>query len=127
MADPDFMPLDFVAGYVIGARQLGASARRAVVQNTGARAGDLHDVNERIDRLTFVVRAMWSLLEELGIDESKLQERLAEMDAADGDRDGLYRPAPRKCAECESAVAPGLGHCQFCGREMGPPDPFASV
>ena len=80
--------------------------------------GDLHDVNERIDRLLLVVDALWSMLKERGYTDEDLAERIRAIDAADGSADGARKPLPRRCSSCESMVEPGRRTCAFCGAEM---------
>ncbi len=110
--------LDFVLGYSAGQR----SASRAASLARSAAAGDatintnrIEDVNERVDRLAMIVRAMWSLLEEEGYRPEDLVARLEELDLADGELDGQVREKAVDCPSCKSKVAPGLSNCQFCG------------
>jgi hypothetical protein len=113
--------MDFLIGYVMGERA--ASRAAAFSRSAGASAGaqltgDLHDVNERIDRLLLVVDAMWSMLRERGYTDEDLAARIRSIDAADGVVDGARKPLPRRCTKCDSMVEPGRRSCAFCGAEL---------
>jgi hypothetical protein len=122
--------VDFITGYVLGER---AAARAAVFsRDAGAAAGsrvtgDLHDLGERIDRLTLVVDALWSMLQERGYTDEDLAARIRAIDESDGTADGARTPRPRPCPKCESMVEPGRRTCAFCGAEMTPGSPLDSV
>lgn len=127
------MSLHFLAGYVLGehGRQ---SARLASAAGAAAAASaqreDVYELHDRVDRLTLVVAAMWSILQEQGLDEAALAERIRQMDEADGLADGKLTPQPGDCTECGAKVAPNLAQCQFCGTPVpggGTTDPFAAV
>ena len=112
--------VDFLSGYVLGER---AAARAAAYsRSAGAGAGsqvvgDIHDLNDRIDRLLLVVDALWSMLKERGYTDEDLAERIRRIDTADGTADGARRPRPRPCPKCKSMVEPGRQTCAFCGAE----------
>lgn len=123
--------LDFMWGYVMGqksAAQAAAYARgagTAEAMNTNLR---MIGVDERIDRLTLLVEAMWSMMREHGYTDAELAARLMELDLTDGTMDGRRTAHPATCESCGSKVAPGLPACQFCGAEVTtPPDPFAAT
>ena len=110
--------LEFVIGYSAGQRtstRAASLARSAAVAETAHHTNRVEDLNERIDRLAMIVRAMWELLEEQGMTPEQLVEKLEAMDLVDGEADGQMRQAPIDCPACDSKVAPGLAKCQFCG------------
>ena len=80
------MSLPFLAGYVLG--EHGRRSARLAAQ-AGARSGpsndDLFGIEDRVERLILIVAAMWSLLEEQGLSEEQLHERIRALDEADGD------------------------------------------
>jgi hypothetical protein len=109
---------DFLMGYVMGERtatRAAAFARSAGAATGAATAGEIHDVNERVDRLILVVDAMWSLLKDTGWTDEMLAQRLRELDLADGVEDGRRTPRPRTCGGCGSMVEVGRTSCAFCG------------
>ena len=122
------MALNFIAGYVVGSRGasraagMAASAEQFSSRASSGRSGDLV---ARIDRLTLVVEAMWTMLEEDGRTEDDLIAKISELDQMDGNEDGVRIAPPRTCPSCKAKVGSTLRICQFCGADVGDPDPFA--
>ena len=124
------MTLSFLTGYVLGQKDASTNAMRAAAIPAAGTVSKEHilDVDERVDRLLLVVAAMWSLLEETGLTEDRLEARMAELDKTDGAVDGKITPPTITCANCGAAVADELPACQFCGTPVpGNRDPFSSV
>ena len=122
------MAFDFVAGYVLGARQGGKAAGLAASAasfSSSSATARTEDLVARVDRLTLVVQAMWSMLEEDGRTEEELLERINALDLEDGNEDGVRVPPPRVCENCNAKVAAALSTCQFCGSDMGSADVFS--
>jgi hypothetical protein len=114
---------DFLMGYVLGersARQAASLARSSPLPSRSL-SGDLHDVNERVDRLILVVDGMWSLLKDRGYTDAQLRERVEALDAADGHVDGRRTAAPVRCRSCDSMVQAGRPSCAFCGSAVEVP------
>ena len=115
------MAFGFPGGYLAGSRAGSRAGRMSVMANaisqTG-QAGDIADLDERLDRLGVVVAAMWSLLEEAGYSEEALEQRIEE----------FSKPAEEvrllPCPQCGAGVRPGSGACQICGTAVGDPDPL---
>lgn len=80
----------------------------------------IEDLDERLDRLVMIMRAMWALMEEQGMTPEQLMAKIENIDLEDGLVDGQVRPAPAECPSCQSKVAPGLRACQLCGTEVRP-------
>jgi hypothetical protein len=79
----------------------------------------------RLDRLVLANAALWSLLKEsTGLTDAALVERMASMDAEDGQVDGRLRVTLGLCPECGRALSQKHGRCLFCGHEPPMPDPF---
>ena len=124
------MSLGFLTGYVLGQRDASQSALRAAAMPVPGSASTEHilDVDERVDRLLLVVAAMWSLLEDTGLTEEQLEQRMQELDESDGVADGKLTPETVTCANCGAAVPGELPACQFCGTPVpGERDPFTSI
>jgi hypothetical protein len=122
--------VDFLTGYVLGGRsatRAAALSRTAGASSAAQITGELHDLNERIDRLLLVVDALWSMLQERGYTDEDLAERIRTIDAQDGTMDGARKPRPRKCLQCDSMVEPGRRTCAFCGAEMEPGSALDSI
>jgi hypothetical protein len=117
--------LEFVIGYSGGS---GAASRAASLARSAAAAdGTIHsnrieDLNERIDSIALITRAMWSLLEDQGLTNDQLIAKVDELDNLDGNRDGRMMHGPVDCPGYDSKVAPGLTRCQFCGIDVAPVD-----
>jgi hypothetical protein len=85
---------------------------------SGRHSERLEQVNERVENLSLIVKAMWSLLEDNGYTGDQLMDRIERIQAqllAEAE-DGI--PAATKCRSCDSMVANGLPNCQYCGAAM---------
>jgi hypothetical protein len=113
--------LEFVLGYSMGqksaARASALSRTATAIDGTGA-TRRIEDLDERIDKLAMIVRAMWALLEGQGLTADQLIAKLEEIDLLDGTVDDQVRPGVVDCPSCHSKVAVGLKACQFCGTEV---------
>lgn len=121
----------FIGGYVLGSRSLGKklsamSASEASALSSRQR-NDVFDLHDRIDRLTLVVGAMWSLLEENGYTGDDLIARMEQLDAGDGEADGKISPGAEPCPQCGAMVTSGQPICQFCGHAGPDTDPISTV
>lgn len=117
--------LEFVLGYTAaqqGAGRAASLARSASVGDATVHSNRIEDLNERIDELAIIIRAMWSLLEEQGMTAEQLAAKLEEIDLQDGVADGRVTQQPVVCPSCDSRVPAGLTRCQFCGTEVGTGD-----
>lgn len=115
------MAFGFLGGYLAGSRAGARAGRMNVMANAmsaSGQAGDIADLEERLERLGVVVAAMWSLLEDAGYTDEALEARIAE----------LSRPVEEltllSCPQCGAGVRPGAGTCQICGTVVGEPDPL---
>ena len=95
-------------------------ARSAAVADGSRHTNRIEDLNERVDRLLMIVRAMCALMEEQGLTSEQLMAKIDELDLQDGVDDGLVRGSVVECPSCQSKVAPGLRACQLCGTEVRP-------
>jgi len=76
------------------------------------------DMDEKIDRLALICRAMWELLRDSSsFSEEALQEKVTEVDLRDGIRDGKVTVPPKKCPECGRTVSKRHRRCIYCGAE----------
>jgi hypothetical protein len=78
----------------------------------------VEQVNEKVDNLGVIIKAMWSLLEENGYTAEQLLDRIEEIELQRKTEaeDGI--PAASRCRKCDSMVAKGLPNCQYCGEPM---------
>ena len=85
--------------------QTAQSARDAVRQ-----------LEERVNKLTLINMALWSLLKETaGLTEEALAKRVEEIDLADGQIDGRMRPRLQACPQCAQTLSQRHNRCLYCG------------
>jgi ribosomal protein S27AE len=98
----------------------------AFAQQTASEAGSRADsaartvkeLEARIERLTLVSLAMWSLLrEKSGLTEENLLDRVRQIDLRDGVLDGKLSRETRKCAKCGRVMSARHNKCMYCGHE----------
>jgi ribosomal protein S27AE len=76
------------------------------------------DLEARIERLTLVNLAMWSLLrEKLGFTEENLLDRVREIDLQDGVLDGKVARQTTQCSKCGRMRSARHNRCLYCGHE----------
>jgi hypothetical protein len=122
--------IPMIAGYALGSRAAArANAMGVVADHVFApTTNDLIDLEERMDRLTLVLEALWNLLRENGYTDEQLAEHIRQLDTSDATLDGRRVSQPTVCRSCDSKVPAGLARCQFCGTETGTtPGPFEKV
>lgn len=113
--------LEFVLGYSMGqqsAARASSLARSAAATDGTSPINRIEDLDERIDKLAMIVRAIWALLEGKGLTADQLIAKLEEIDGLDGMIDSQLRPRVLECPSCQSKVAVGLEACQFCGTKV---------
>ncbi len=80
----------------------------------------LVDLEARVDRLTLVSSALWSLLKEnTSMTEEDLIARVTQLDLSDGREDGKVRGSVRKCVQCGRTLAKRHRKCLYCGARSG--------
>ena len=112
------MSLELVAGYHLGARQMGdATELTSVAASLGATgpSSRVEDVDERVDRLALVIEAMWSLLEDSGFTADDLNARIEKLSSQIKQ---AMQPTTSQCPACEAMVPRGHEMCQFCGTKV---------
>ena len=116
-------------GYLMGSRTASrAAAAAASMPPPGVAESRVLSVDERVDRLSLIVEAMWELLEEAGYSEDALQAKVEEIDARDGRTDGKVTRPPVQCRKCGSSSPAGRTTCQMCGEPLpGGVDTFGSI
>lgn len=113
--------LEFVLGYSVaskGQARAASLARSMEATQSGKHSERVEQINERVENLGLIIKAMWSLLEENGYTGDQLMDRIERIQAqllAEAE-DGI--PAATRCRSCDSMVANGLPNCQYCGATM---------
>lgn len=94
-----------------------ARAQNAPADDGGARRAAEH-LEERVDRLVLLCRAMFELIQaQTGLTEKQLSEKILEIDLRDGVADGKMSPTPTRCPKCDAMMSPRFGRCLFCGEQ----------
>lgn len=74
------------------------------------------DLNRRLEKLSLICRAMWTLIQERSnISEKELIERTTEIDLLDGRADGRVSVPAKECQKCGRTIAPHHDRCLYCG------------
>mgnify|MGYP001819585725 CR=1 FL=1 len=81
-------------------------------------------LEERFERLVMVCQAQWALLEESGLTEEQLNEKLREIDLSDGLLDGKVRVRVVDCEACGRKLGHRHARCLYCGAPRGDDHPF---
>ena len=72
-------------------------------------------LEEKLDRLALITRALFELMQASGISEEQLSAKVTEIDLRDGQADCRMSPAPKRCPKCNAMISPKFGRCLFCG------------
>lgn len=92
------------------------SAARAQTAASGARR-DVAHLEDRLERLSLVCMAMWSLLQDKAkLSEEELLERVRLIDTVDGVKDGKATRGISKCSACGRTMSPRHRKCIYCGQ-----------
>lgn len=101
-----------------------AGAQAAASGGDAAARRQTAQLEERVDRLVLLCRALFELLgEKAGMTEEQLGAKILEIDLRDGQQDGRMSPRPTRCPTCDAMISPRFGRCLFCG-EKGPNPPL---
>ena len=79
---------------------------------------DLRYLEDRVDRLSLICMAMWSLMrDKTSLSEEDLMERVRMIDLMDGTEDGKATRTVMKCTKCNRPMNPRHKKCLYCGSE----------
>ena len=104
----------------------GSGVGSGISASEGARAAaaagnaqrDVAHLEDRIERLSLVCMAMWSLIQDkTQLSESDLLERVKMIDLMDGVADGKASRSVQKCHACQRVMSPRHRKCLYCGAE----------
>ena len=103
-------------------------AKDAIAQDQAGQQATLGQVEERLDYLTLINRALFELLaERTGLTEQELAAKITEIDLRDGKEDGKMTATAKPCPACGSMISPRFNRCLFCGHKDVSGDPFNRV
>jgi len=94
------------------------SARDASAAESTARSAkdDTHRLDDRLDRLSLVCLAMWSLIQDkTNVTEQDLLDRVKTLDLMDGVEDGKVTRTVAKCSKCDRVMSTRHRRCLYCG------------
>lgn len=82
----------------------------------GADASDLRYLEDRVDRLSLICMAMWSLMQDkTQLTEEDLMERVKLLDLMDGKEDGKATKTVSRCGRCDRPMNVRHKKCIYCG------------
>lgn len=94
-----------------------ADAARAATA-AGSTRRDVTHLEDRIERLSLVCMAMWSLIQDkTQLTEEDLMERVRLIDLMDGVEDGKAARTIQKCHACRRVMSPRHRKCLYCGAQ----------
>lgn len=94
------------------------SAARDARSDAERAASRSHLIEDKLDKLTIICLAMWSLIqEETKLTEEDLLKRVQQIDVLDGKTDGKITPQIARCAKCNRVMNPRHKKCLYCGHE----------
>lgn len=106
---------DFMWGYNSGSYTGGSGQS---TPRNDASAEEIHQLNERLDKLTLINMAMWTLIQEVTkLTDVDLLERIKQIDLMDGKEDGKITRQVAKCSSCHRVMNQRHEHCLYCGHE----------
>ena len=112
-------PLMFGAagsGSGVSASAAGDAARARSAAGSAKR--DVSYLEDRLERLSLVCMAMWSLLQDkTKLSEEDLLERVKMIDLMDGVEDGKATRGAQKCHACNRVMSARHRKCLYCGAE----------
>ncbi len=86
---------------------------------------EVERLRDRIDTLTLTNLAMWTLIrDKLGLTDAHLENRVRELDMADGVADGKLSVGPWTCSKCQRPNSPRHNNCLYCGFQKATANPF---
>ena len=104
------------------------AAKDVVAQDQAGMQSAVGQVEERLDHLALICRAMFEILKEKGgVSDQDLVRKIAEVDLRDGQADGKMTAKAKPCPSCGSMMSPRFNRCLFCGHHDEAGDPFNAV
>ena len=95
--------------------QINETSRRVASVRQELSASE-REMQRRIDKLTLINMALFSLLEEkLGLTQEQLADRVRDIDLSDGALDGRAAPPAIKCPRCSRVMSVRHKKCLYCG------------
>ena len=111
-------PLLFGAAASTGASASSAAEAARAGSAAGSAKRDVAHLEDRLERLSLVCMAMWSLIQDkTKLTEADLLERVKMIDMMDGVEDGKASRTIQKCHACNRTMSARHRKCLYCGAE----------
>ncbi len=99
-----------------------------VAQDIAGVQASVGQLEEKLDRLALICRAMYELLQETsGVSDEQLSAKITEVDLRDGKADGRVTPQQKPCPECDAMICARFNRCLFCGYKDESGDVFDTL
>ena len=107
----------------------GAASGWASAESAARRAAnDVNHVEDRLERLTLLTMAMWSLIQDqTDLTEKDLMQRVETLDLMDGKADGKATRTVQHCHACSRPLNAKHRRCLYCGEPMRTGSAFDAV
>lgn len=88
--------------------------------NAKAALSAISELEEKVDRLSLICHALFEELQRAtGYSETRLKEKMIEIDLRDGKRDGKFDPITGvMCPDCGRRVTKKRSNCFWCGVKL---------
>lgn len=87
--------------------------------STTQRTGELHMLEQQVDRLSLICEAMFELIKtRTDITDTELLGQMAELDLSDGAADGKVTRPPVMCPHCNRPNSRRRELCLYCGEAI---------
>ena len=94
-----------------------STAERGVSRAEQAK-NDVRLLEDRLDRLSLVCRALWELLKDrTDLQEEDLVTKVREIDMRDGKEDGKMGRTVKNCGKCGRTMSARHSRCLYCGAQ----------
>jgi hypothetical protein len=106
------------------------AAQKATEATNRAESAEMRvrELEHRVERLALACNAMWSLMRsQSGLTDQQLQDKIKQMDTADGVGDGRLGHNLVQCPNCGRSVSPRRGKCIYCGSNCGDQSAFETT
>ena len=110
-----FWELPLYAATAAAERRASSSEHQAQKANR-----EVRQLEERVEKLTMVAAAMWTLLKRAhpSLTDDQLASAVQEIDLSDGRLDGRVRHDASQCPSCRRPIAGRHERCLYCGQEV---------
>ena len=119
-----FWEIPLYAAAASAERRASSSEHQALKANR-----EVRQLEARVEKLTMVAAAMWTLLKKQHpeLSDDQLAQAVQDIDLSDGKLDGRVRHDACACPNCSRPIAGRHERCIYCGQEIDRPGAFGEV